>query len=144
MPGGCLSPRSEGTREGQPLGRDTLAAHGLTPVPGAAAGPSMVKPQVNQWREARRPRRVPAPHPAPGWDPGTPGTSAPPGPQRVKSGRAGPGADVFGLCSWERKRPSEASALLVLRGKQEKKENCSFPGEPDPARQRGHPLVQDQ
>lgn len=71
---------------------------------------------------------------------GTPGSSAPPGPQRVKSGRACRGADVFGLCSWERKRLSEASALLVLRRKQEKTENCSVPGAPGPARGQKQPL----
>lgn len=79
---------------------------------------------VNEWRGARQSQRVPVP---PGQGP--PAPRLPPGTQGVKSGRAGPGADVFGLCSWERKRPRAASALLVLRGKQEKKKRTAlFPG----------------
>lgn len=71
-----VTPGVGGTREAQPLGRDTLAAHGLTPLPGPAAEPSIVKPRVNEWRGARQPRRVPPPltpprppEPPPGRDP---------------------------------------------------------------------------
>lgn len=45
-----------------------------------------------------------------------------PGPQRVKFARAGPGADVFGLCSWERKRPERGISRFVFKGKTTKRE----------------------
>lgn len=76
----------------------------------------MVKLRVNEWRGSPGGCQPPRP---PGRDPRPLGAA---GPQRVNSARAGPGADVFGLCFWERKRPSEGGiSPLGFKGKTWKK-----------------------
>lgn len=131
QPGGrCRAPVTPagGHDGGLPLGRDTLAARGLTPPPrrdrqwlnsGLMSGEATLA-------GASPPRRPPRA--------GIPGPSAPPGPQRVNSVRAGPSADVFGLCFWERKRPSEGGiSPLGFKGKTWKKREVLCYRAPEPA-----------
>lgn len=98
--------------------------------PPSPAGPSMVKLRVNEWRGSPGGCQPPPPPPRAG----IPGPSAPPGPQRVNSVRAGPSADVFGLCCWERKRPSEGGiSPLAFKGKTRKKREVRRSRAPEPA-----------